>query len=169
MTEDLGTSIKFTTYNESTDTAGPLATDFVETDGTRLVDGGEVNQTMQYMVVTFDEPMMTTGSSSVTNAQNWALMQNGTVINGGIAKIYYGLNMASQLGQWSIQDPADYSQFASFLNSPASNKFEAVLVLDGNGQAAGTPSLVQRQLSNRGPQFAARRGRKSLGPDGLRH
>ena len=140
-------NIYFRTYQESTDTAGPLATDFIEANGTRLVDGGEVNQTMQYVAVTFDEPMMTTGTSSVTNPQNWALMQNGTVINGGIAKIYYGLNMASQLGQWSIEDPADYGQngkfgdFTGLLNAPASNKFEAVLVLDGNGQAAGTPAL----------------------------
>ncbi|MGA2061003.1 MAG: hypothetical protein ABSG67_11015, partial [Thermoguttaceae bacterium] len=141
LSELLGTSIHYRTYDESTDTAGPLATDFIETDGTRLINGGEVNQTMQYLTVSFDEPMMTTGSSSVTNPQNWALMKDGTVINGGISKIYYGLNMASQLGQWSIQDPADYSQFASFQNAPASNKYEAVIILDGNGQAAGTPAL----------------------------
>lgn len=138
----LGTSIHFRTYTESTDTAGPLATDFSLTDGSHLSNGGEINQSLQYLVVTFDESMMTAGASSVTNPANWALMKNGTIVNGGISKIYYGLNMASQLGQWSIEDPADYAKFSSFINAPASNKYEAVIILDGNGQAAGTPVLT---------------------------
>ncbi len=136
QSELLGTSIHYRTYTESTDTAGPLATDFILTDGTRLRNGGQVNQPLQYMVVSFDEPMMTTGASSVTDPRNWALMKDGTVINGGISKIYYGLNMASQLGQSGL------SQFSGLLNSSASNRYEAVIILDGNGMAAGTPALV---------------------------
>ena len=119
----LGTSIHFRTYTESTDTAGPRKPISPLTNGSHLSNGGEINQSLQYLVVTFDESMMTAGASSVTNPANWALMKNGTIVNGGISKIYYGLNMASQLRQrWSIEDPADYAKFSSFINAPASEQ-----------------------------------------------
>ncbi|MGW8256409.1 MAG: hypothetical protein ACWGMZ_02875, partial [Thermoguttaceae bacterium] len=118
-------TIYFREFNESTDTAGPLLTDFLLTDGSRLSNGGQVLQPLDYVIVTFDEAMMTTGVNSVTNTANWALLKDGLNINGGINKIYYGMNMAQSMG----------------LSTTASNKYEAVLILDGNGNSTGIISL----------------------------
>jgi hypothetical protein len=122
-----GTTIQFRTLKESSDTAGPEVTDYLLTDGTRLRNNGQITDSAlsQYMIVSFDEPMMTTGTGSVTNVNNWALMKNGVKVNGGISKIYYGMNMASQMGV-----------------GLGSNRYEAVLLLDGNGATAGTPALT---------------------------
>ena len=95
---DGGTNMYFRTFKESTDTAGPLATDFLlPTNGdadVRLQNNATVTQELNYIVVTFDEDMMTTGSHSVTNVNNWSLLKDGNLVTGGISQIYYGLNEA---------------------------------------------------------------------------
>jgi hypothetical protein len=123
--ELLGTTVHYRTYTESTDTAGPKVTDFILTDGTRLGNNSQINSSVSCMIVTFDEPMMITGTHSVTNTSNWALMLNGVAINGGIYKILYGLNESFELG----------------LSTVAPNKYEAVLYFDANGASSGTPAL----------------------------
>ena len=125
---------------------------------------------MNYIIVTFDENMMTTGPSSVTNPQNWALLENGSQMVGGIQEIYFGLNEAAALSQ--------DSQFANLgLPTAGSNKYEAVLMLNGTGRLIpprAWRSLVSGRLSDHGLEFAARRRRQSAGTHrlhapGLRH
>ena len=120
------TNLYFRTFQESTDTAGPLVTDFLLPTGgdtdLRLNNGATINQPLHDIVVTFDSDMMTTGgatgANSVLNPNNWSLMDNGVLVTGGITQIYYGMNEA-----------------ATQLGMPASNKWEAVLVLNGSGDS----------------------------------
>ena len=49
---------------------------------------------------------------SVLNPANYQLLKNGSVLSGGISQVYYGLDIANQLG----------SQYG--LNVPAMNKYE---------------------------------------------
>ena len=104
----------------SADTVGPLVTDFIDPGtGDRLQNGQTVTDQMQCLVVTFDSDMLTTGPNSVTNPANWSLLMNGTVVANGIKSIYYGMNEAAL-------NPL----FAS-LNAPATNKWQAVIVFNG--------------------------------------
>lgn len=116
------TNIYFKLYNETNDTAGPMVTDFLLPSGSRLKNGGQVTTTLQYIVVSFDEQMMASGAYSVTNTANWALLRDGVEVLGGIQSIQFGMNKAYTLG----------------LTSVGSNKWEAVILLDGNGASADT-------------------------------
>ena len=49
--------ICYQTYTENMDTAGPIVTDFILTDGTRLGNNTQVNTSASYLIVTFDEAM----------------------------------------------------------------------------------------------------------------
>ncbi len=126
------TNIYFREFQESTDTAGPLATDFLlpstsaDQPNLRLQDGATVRQQMDCIIVSFDEDMMTAGANAVTNPNNWALMKNGVLVSGGIGQIYYGMNEgATQVG------------------AAANNKWEAVIYLNGNGNSqAVAPYLL---------------------------
>ncbi|MDY0168654.1 MAG: trypsin-like serine protease, partial [Thermoguttaceae bacterium] len=131
-----GTSLHFRTFNESTDTAGPMVTDFLLTSGERLIDGGQVivtdpvNDPFQYIVVVFDEDMMREGRHAVTNPENWALLHDGVELPGGISRVFFGMNAASDLAPilWGGQ-------------VTGSNKWEAVIELDGNGASYGLAPL----------------------------
>ena len=70
---------------------------------------------------------------SVLNPANYELLKNGSAINGGIVQVYYGLDIANQLG----------TQYG--LNIPRMNKYEAVLIVDGNGSGPGTVPLSDGQ------------------------
>ncbi|MHB1033894.1 MAG: trypsin-like serine protease [Pirellulales bacterium] len=121
----LDTDIYVRRYDESTDTAGPLVTEFALPGGHRIADAAQVNAALQYMVVTLDEDMMTTGPSSVTNPANWQLMRDGLLVTGGVSNVEYGLNRASELGL-----------------GPVTNKYEAIVKFDSNGLSPGTPTLI---------------------------
>ncbi len=122
-------NIYYRQSNENTDTAGPLTTDFLLPDGDRLEDGGEVTEPLNYIVVGFDEDMMREGTFSVTDPDNWVLLKDGVELVGGISQIYFGMNMGAELA-------TTYG-----LDVPGSNKWEAVLVLDGNGATPGVTAL----------------------------
>ncbi|MCC6124849.1 MAG: hypothetical protein IT426_07805 [Pirellulales bacterium] len=129
-----GNSVYMRTFVESTDTAGPLATDFILDDNTRLKNNGQVLRPVQYLVVTFDEAMATTGVGSILNKANWSLLKDGVPITGGISEIYFGVNAASQ-----ITDVNGVLLFPGFVGT---NKYEAVIKLDANGATAGVPALT---------------------------
>jgi len=103
-------------FDEPTDTAGPRVTDVLTTDGQRLLGGQMVTTPLSQIVVVFSEDMMKIGPNSVTNPANYALIKDGVPISGGIISITYGLN-------------------------PATNKWEAVLTVDGNGPLPGVVPL----------------------------
>jgi len=105
----------FRRYNEASDSAGPLVTD-LQVNGAVLENGGQVIETVQTLVVTFDEDLTRTGVNGVLNLANWSLLKNGVKLTGGIKCVEFGLN-------------------------PLTNKWEATLTLDGNGATSGTPAL----------------------------
>ena len=71
-----------------------------------------VPQSAPYLVVTFDENMMTSGPDSVTNLNNWSLTTGGVAT--AISQIYFGLNENHVL----------------YPDKPITNKWEAVLLLN---------------------------------------
>lgn len=115
---------------EDTDTAGPRVTDFLLPNGQRLADGADVTTSLNYVVVGFDEQLTTHGVHSVLDPNNWALVKDGVEVPDGISQVFFGLNMSATFS--SVLGGSDVG----------SNKWEAVLVLDGNGVEDGTPSLA---------------------------
>ncbi len=131
-------NIYYRRFVETRDTAGPRVIELMDADGTWLDSQGAVDRPARFVVVTFDEEMMTTGLDSVTNPDNWELLKNGVPLLGGIKAIYYGMNKSADL---AASDPV---KFAGLSRLPT-NKYEAVLELDGNGfdpdPPGGTPEL----------------------------
>ena len=160
----IGTSnIYFREYQENTDTAGPLVTDFILPWGQQLPNNAQVNRAVQYLVVPFDEEMMQgTSAGSVTNPNNWVLLKDGVNISGGIQKIWFGMNKAADMAGALGLDPV------------GTNKWEAVLELDGDGVTGS--SVVP--LTNGHYQIVALEsmkdkagnplGRTGFNPNGLR-
>ncbi len=78
-----------------------------------------------------------TSGHAVTNPANYQLLKNGVAVAGGISQVYYGLDIANQLG----------SQYG--LNVPKMNKYEAVLIVDANGRAPACMPLYRRPVPGR--------------------
>ena len=127
------TNFYFRTFQETTDTAGPLVTDLVDpnpTSGGRLQDGQTVTDPLSSLVVDFDSQMLTTGPNSVTNPANWSLLLNGVVQTGAISAIYFGMNEAA------------LNPLFAGLDAPATNKWQAVIVFNGGALQDGHYQLV---------------------------
>jgi subtilisin-like proprotein convertase family protein/secreted trypsin-like serine protease len=107
-------------YKQTADTAGPIVSDLVAPTGQSISSGDQITGPITQLVVVFDEEMSTTGVSSVTRPANYRLVHDGTLLSNVITNITFGLN-------------------------PATNKWEAVLTLDGNGSAAGIEPLKDGQ------------------------
>ncbi len=120
-------------YKEATDTAGPKVSDITTVSGERIGYGGQLTESPNYIVVVFDEEMMAgdpaSVADSVLNTANYSLVKDGTVLVGAIRSINFDLNMASQM----------------FPGVDQTNKWEAVIELDGNGTGAGVTALPAGQ------------------------
>ncbi len=115
-------------YDETADSVGPIVSDVVAPSGDRIQAGSQVAEPLPFMIVTFDENMATSGPESVTNAANYSLLLDGAPVLGMIKdNISYGLNRAYAMG----------------LTSTPTNKWEAVLMVDGNGANLGEPALPE--------------------------
>ena len=115
-------------YNDPTDSVGPIVSDLTAPSGDRIQEGSQVSEALPFIIVTFDEDMATSGPESVTRASNYSLLVDGSPVLGMIKDtISYGLNRAYQMG----------------LTSRPSNKWEAVLQVDGNGANLGEPTLPE--------------------------
>jgi hypothetical protein len=114
-------------FDESTDTTGPLVSDILAPSGDRVSNNDQLGDSPAYIIVTFNEAMMTDPSKDgcVTKLSNWSLLLDGAELNGGIYHVEYGMNRARDLG----------------LRSVGSNKYEAVLYLDGDATTYGRQSL----------------------------
>ncbi|MBX3412470.1 MAG: hypothetical protein KF708_07270 [Pirellulales bacterium] len=106
-------------FNISGDNAGPIVTD-VQVADAQLKSGTVMTSTFLQMKVIFSERLSQVngnlGFDSVTNPANWSLSRNGVELPGAITHIEFGLNSVTQ-------------------------KWEAILSLDGNGFAGGTIPL----------------------------
>ncbi len=112
-------------YAESSDTAGPIITNWFTPSGTIIDQDAEVTAIggLQHVVVSFDEEMYdnaTHTGDAVTNPANYRLLLNGVEVSGAIVKVDYGLNMASQFG-------------ASDVTMAAMNRWEAVVTISSGG------------------------------------
>jgi len=112
-----------------TDVIGPIVTDVLLADRTRVFDGDVLTPTppgLSQMIVLFGEQLSildgTTGLDSVLNPANWILRRNGSDVIGGIQSVNFTLN-------------------------PSTRKYEAVLNLDGNGINPGTTPLPPGQYT----------------------
>ncbi len=105
-------------YNATTDAIGPMAIDFLLSNGTRIDPNGQLTEPLSVIQVVFDEAMMpgTTGGG-VQNPANYQLLKDGVLMQGGILSVQYGLDAAS-------------------------NKYIATVYVDGNGLGAGVTPLT---------------------------
>ena len=117
----------FRRYDEATDTAGPLVSDFLAPSGTRIEPAAQVTEPLTHLIVTFDEEMLEQlgNPDSATDPGNYHLLRDGTPVPSYISTIRFGLNQG----------------FVDGILPAATNKWEAVIVLDGNGASPGTPAL----------------------------
>ena len=125
-------------FAQANDTAPPTVSEVlnaVNVSGTNTVkqiaDSAVVDTAPTKLVVTFGENLSTQGGASgphsVLNLANWQIALNGKTVSGGIVSVQYGLNEAYILG----------------LESQPSNKYEAVLTLDGDLTTAGNQALAK--------------------------
>ncbi|MEE8452225.1 MAG: hypothetical protein V3R99_09930, partial [Thermoguttaceae bacterium] len=112
-----------TSYLSAADADGPLVTDVTLADRTRLLQGETVPASagnVAQLIVLFSEDLSTrdgaAGPDSVLNPSNWKLYHNGTEITGAITSV-------------------------TFSRPLLSNKYQALVTLDGNGMVGGTPAL----------------------------
>ena len=92
--------IFFRRYTNSTDTAGPMLTDFLLPDGSRVSSSRQIVQPLSAVILSFDEELL---ASTATNPANYKLLKDGVEVPGGITQVFYGLNKANQLaGQYGI-------------------------------------------------------------------
>ncbi|NUQ63355.1 MAG: hypothetical protein HUU20_12830, partial [Pirellulales bacterium] len=126
------TNLYYRRFDESTDTAGPRLIDLVSHYGEGIPNGDTITGPVQYIVLTFDENMLAVDpdldADSILNPKNFKLFHGGAEVPEGVTHVQFGLNKAAELA--GTLDP-----FGGTYNlSPVpSNRWEAVLVLDGNG------------------------------------
>jgi len=149
-------------FNETTDTAGPLATDVLATaQGVAIEDNSTITGPLTHLVVTFDEDMLQADAAaladalaqyetltlaglpvpasvmrildSVTNPNNYELYRGTRKLEGAIVTVHFGMNKAADLaGQI---DPVTGQPYQ--VSPTPSNKWEAVLTIDANGEEPG--------------------------------
>ncbi|MFH1919888.1 MAG: hypothetical protein ABIP48_08395, partial [Planctomycetota bacterium] len=130
-------NIYYRRFTEDTDTAGPRLSDLSAAAGMPLADGGSLASEVTHLVMTFDEDMLAIGDDSVLNPENYRLLASGIEIDGGIAQIRFGMNLASQLaGQTDPITGLPYD-----VSPIATNKWEAVITVDRNGVEPGVEPL----------------------------
>jgi len=141
-------TIRYRQFRETADTAGPFVTDILAPTGTSLWGGATVEGSVSQIVVTFNEELLGGDPQaildSVLNPENFVLYRNGVEIPRGIVKVDFGMNAASLLNGTSYDLNGDGVPDGTYqLYSLPTNKWEAVLTVDGNGALeAGTPGLA---------------------------
>jgi len=106
-------------YDESTDTANPIVTEFL-VDGSPLAENGQLLAPPVALTVVFTENLATTGAGSVLDTANWAVFRNGDEQPGLIDSMAFSLNIAT-------------------------NQYEAVVTFAGGPLAVGTYQLVAKE------------------------
>ena len=115
-------NIVFRNFTETEDSVGPVLEGLEDTSGATVstpATSGAIDSPTNTVILTFDKNMMTTGPDSVTDPANYELLDNGTVVPGGISKIDFGMNRG--------YDSAPANGVTGWVPT---NKWEAVLTLD---------------------------------------
>jgi len=98
-------------YYESTDTAGPRATELRMVDGELIHDDAsrpiDITNDDNKLIVVFDENMWTSGDDHVENTDNWVLQRYGIVREDAIAGITFRLNPGTNKWEAELQFAAD--------------------------------------------------------------
>ncbi len=129
------------------DTAPPIVADVLgvyRQSGQRVVQqilpDSLIRQDVTQLAVSFSENLLadrTTNFRSVTNPSNWTLYRNGQMLPGAVVSVSFGLNQMSAAG----------------LVSQPTNKYEAVLVVDGDPSQPGLqplgPGIYELVISDR--------------------
>jgi hypothetical protein len=155
-------TIRYRQFQETADTAGPFVTDILAPTGTSLWGGATVEGSVNHIVITFNEELLRgdpqTILDSVLNPENFVLYRNGVEIPRGVVKVDFGMNAASLLNGTTYDVNGDGVADGTYqLYSLPTNKWEAVLTLDGNGALeSGIPGLADGdyQLVIRAPSGA---------------
>jgi hypothetical protein len=140
-------TIRYRQFRETVDTAGPFVTDIIAPTGTSLWGGANVQGSISQVVITFNEELLggdpRTVLDSVLNPDNFVLLRNGVEIPRGVVKVEFGMNAASLLNGKPYDIDGDGNPDGVYqLYALPTNKWEAVLTLDGNGALEpGTPGL----------------------------
>ncbi len=144
VTSDTGTAntnIYYRRFDEETDTAGPRVTDWASGEGDSLEDAAVLQTEMQYVVITFDEQMLSgdpaADADSILNTANFILSANGVEVEDGVINVAFGLSKAAELAGQT--DPLTGEAYD--LDPIPSNKWEAVITLDGDSDVAGAQPL----------------------------
>ncbi|MGQ9562429.1 MAG: hypothetical protein ACUVQG_00745, partial [Thermogutta sp.] len=141
-------TIRYRQFQETADTAGPFVTDILAPAGTSLWGGATVEGSITHIVITFNEELLGGDPQvildSVLNPENFVLYRNGVEIPRGVAKVDFGMNAASLLNGSTYDVNGDGLPDGTYqLYSLPTNKWEAVLTLDGNGALElGAPGLA---------------------------
>lgn len=134
-------NIYYRRFDELTDTAGPRVTDWANGNGGSLEDDAVLQSHLQYVVMTFDEEMLSGDpaevADSILNTANFKLFESNAEVAGGIINVAFGLSKAAELA--NEIDPLTGEVYG--LDAIPSNKWEAVLTLDGNTDLPGAQPL----------------------------
>ena len=134
-------NIYYRRFDEITDTAGPRVTDWADGTGTPLEDNAVLQKHLQYVVLTFDEEMLSGDpaevADSILNTENFKLFESNAEIDGGVVNVAFGLSKAAELANQT--DPLTGQVYG--LDPVPSNKWEAVVTFDGNADQDGAQPL----------------------------
>ena len=140
-TSTANSNIYYRRFDETTDTAGPRVTDWADGSGSSLEDDAVLQKHLQYVVVTFDEEMLSGDpaeiADSILNTDNFSLSESNAEVADGIVNVAFGLSKAAELaGQI---DPLTGEAYD--LDAIPSNKWEAVITFDGDPDLPGAQPL----------------------------
>jgi len=155
-------NIYYRRFTESTDTAGPKPTGLVNRDNEEMANDDRIAGPAQYFVLRFDEELLCVDPAdnpdSVLNPENFLLYRGDVEIPFGVAKVEFGMNKAAELAGTDDGLGGTYPS-----GWTASNKWEAVLILDANGPTSGVSSLGPGEYT-----IEARAPQPTEGVSGLR-
>ena len=140
-TSTANSNIYYRRFDETTDTAGPRVTDWADGNGSSLEDDAVLQKHLQYVVLTFDEEMLSGDpaeiADSILNTENFRLFESNAEVTDGIVNVAFGLSKAAELA--SQIDPLTGEVYG--LDAIPSNKWEAVITLDGDSDQDGAQPL----------------------------
>ena len=158
-------NLHYRRFGEDRNTAGPKVTDLIAMDGSLVGHGDTLaapSADPTVLVLTFNEELLGgTSVNSAENVQNYRLLKDGVEVPGGIYQVRFGMNMAADLAGLYSLDPTP------------TNKWQAVIVLDGDGSATsgiaplGTGTYTLEAIGGTATTTGLRdTGGKGLGQDG---